>query len=87
MQLAIGLLAGTGTTVSFVPQVIKVWRQKSVQDLSPYMLLIHFSGVTLWVVYGLLSKDYVIVLFNVVTLILCFSILVAFLRFNGSAPS
>lgn len=31
---ALGLLAGTLTTVAFVPQVIRTWKSKSTKDLS-----------------------------------------------------
>lgn len=68
---AVGLAAGTGTTVSFLPQVARVFRTRSVADLSPTMFLIHSSGVVLWVAYGVLVGDWIIVGFNVATL--CFN--------------
>ncbi len=77
---AIGFLAGTGTTVSFFPQMIRVIRTKSVSDLSIYMFLIHSSGVSLWVAYGLLVDDMIIVLFNCVTALFNIVILSFFIR-------
>ena len=77
---AIGFLAGTGTTVSFFPQMIRVIRTKSVSDLSIYMFLIHSSGVSLWVAYGLLVDDMIIVLFNCVTASFNIVILSFFIR-------
>ena len=71
----IGLTAGTGTTVSFLPQVIKVFKYKKTEDLSPIMFCIHTTGVTLWIVYGVLVNNYIIILFNAITLILCIAIL------------
>lgn len=76
----IGFLAGTGTTVSFFPQMIRVIRTKSVSDLSIYMFLIHSTGVSLWVAYGVLVDDVIIVLFNCVTAIFNIVILLFFIR-------
>ena len=77
---AIGFLAGTGTTVSFFPQMIRVIRTKSVSDLSIYMFLIHSTGVSLWVAYGILVDDMIIVLFNCVTELFNIVILSFFIR-------
>jgi hypothetical protein len=37
---------------SFVPQVAKAWRRRSVNDLSLTMLLMFATGVALWLVTG-----------------------------------
>lgn len=73
-------MAGTGTTVSFFPQMIRVIRTRSVSDLSIYMFLIHSTGVGLWVAYGILVDDLIIVLFNCVTIIFNLVILSFFIR-------
>ena len=44
----LGVAAGTLTTLSFVPQVLKTWRTKSVEDVSIWMLLAFNGGITLW---------------------------------------
>ena len=71
----IGAIAGTLTTLSFVPQVVKSWRRRSVSDLSTTMLLVFASGVTLWIVYGALTTDAPLVGANVVTLVLAIALL------------
>lgn len=76
----IGFLAGTGTTVSFFPQMIRVIRTQSVSDLSIYMFLIHSTGVSLWVAYGVLVDDMIIILFNCVTALFNMVILSFFIR-------
>lgn len=81
---AVGLAAGTGTTVSFLPQVVRVVRTRSVADLSLSMFLIHSTGVVLWVVYGALVRDWIIVGFNTSTL--CFNAaILSFFLCGGSA--
>ena len=50
----IGAMAGTLTTLAFLPQVIKTWKTKSAGDLSLAMLLAFTLGVALWLVYGMI---------------------------------
>ena len=84
----IGLLAGTGTTVSFFPQMVRIIRTGSIEDLSIHMFLIHSAGVCLWVVYGVLMKDLIIIFFNCVTAIFNLVILSYFISaYCKSKPS
>jgi MtN3 and saliva related transmembrane protein len=64
----LGFVAGTLTTLSFLPQVLKVWRTKRCDDLSFMMLLAFAAGVSLWLVYGLFLRAAPIVAANLVTL-------------------
>ena len=75
-----GFLGGFLTTIAFVPQVIKSWRAKSVKVLSLIWLIIFNSGVTFWLIYGLLKSDIAIILANFVTLILSSSLLLMKLK-------
>lgn len=36
----VGALAGTLTTIAFLPQVIKIWRSRSTEDISLFMFLL-----------------------------------------------
>ena len=71
----VGLLAGTLTTISFVPQVIKTWTSKSAKDVSSGMFITFCAGVFLWLIYGLLIQDIPVIIANVITLILASTIL------------
>ena len=75
MTQLVGLLAGTLTTVAFIPQVLRAWRTKSVNDLSLGMLVTFNAGVALWVVYGLALDDLPIIVTNVITLALALVLL------------
>lgn len=77
---AIGLAAACGTTVGFVPQVVKAWRTGSTRDLSFLMIFILASGVGLWIVYGIMRSDGVIIVANVITLSLVLTLLTLKLR-------
>lgn len=72
----IGLTAGFLTTVSFIPQIIKIAMTKQVKDLSLFTYLIMFTGVVLWLVYGLLIWEMPVIIANIVTIVLCAYVIV-----------
>ena len=76
----IGAVAGTLTTIAFVPQVIKAWRTQSVADLSLWMLIAFTTGVVLWVVYGLATRSMPVVAANSVTCVLALMLVAMKLR-------
>lgn len=76
----IGALAATLTTIAFVPQVHKVLVYKDTHSLSLGMYVIFTTGVLLWGAYGYLRGDYVIVVANAITAVLCLAILIVKLR-------
>jgi MtN3 and saliva related transmembrane protein len=70
----IGLIAGTLTTISFIPQVHKSFKTKGVKDFSWLYLLIFGTGVFFWFIYGLSLNSIPIILANIVTFILVLSL-------------
>jgi MtN3 and saliva related transmembrane protein len=66
----IGLAAGTLTTISFLPQVIRTWKTRSAKDLSWMMFSVFFLGTLLWLSYGILMKDLAITVANSITAVL-----------------
>jgi MtN3 and saliva related transmembrane protein len=66
---AIGGLAAFLTMFSFVPQIVKSLRTRSVKDVSEATLFQLSSGVSLWIIYGIHLKNPVIITANVVTLV------------------
>ena len=80
--LLIGLAAGFFTTVSFIPQILKIWKTKSAEDVSRKMFLAVTFGVSLWLVYGILEKAWPIILWNAVSLVLAATILALKFRFG-----
>jgi MtN3 and saliva related transmembrane protein len=67
---AIGFLAACCTTVSYFPQLKKCFDTGHAEDLSFKMLSILAAGIALWVVYGILQRDWVIIIANSVSLAL-----------------
>ncbi len=65
----VGNLAAFCTTIAYVPQIVKIWRQGG-EDLSYSMLLFYLAGILLWLVYGLILHSAPIIWANVATAIL-----------------
>lgn len=63
----IGLVAAALTTVSFVPQVYKIWKTKSAKGVSLTMFLLFFVGIVLWLVYGIFIKSFPMIIANTIT--------------------
>ncbi len=80
---ALGLLAGTLTTIAFLPQVIKTWKSKSADDVSLGMFLTLCSGIILWIVYGISIQDIPLIVANGITFILAFTILCLKVRYKS----
>jgi MtN3 and saliva related transmembrane protein len=66
----IGLAAAACTTAANLPQLKKAWTTGQTDDISLKTLLLFASGLILWVVYGVLQKDIVIILANGISLAL-----------------
>ncbi len=75
-------IAGIATTVSFLPQVVKVYRTKHTKDLSLPMYVIFVCGVFLWAVYGILISSWPVIIANGVTLALAAYILAMKLKYK-----
>ena len=71
----VGLGAACLTTISFVPQVLRLWRTRRGEDISTAMFLIFSTGTALWLVYGLMISSIPVILANAITLCLSFVIL------------
>lgn len=82
MTTLLGLLAGSLTTIAFVPQVLRAWRTKSTKDISFSMFAIFCAGVFMWMIYGIVTDDLPVIVANVVTFALASSVVIAKLRFG-----
>ena len=81
----VGSLAAVCTTISFLPQLIHVWRRKSARDVSMSMLLLFIFGFGLWLVYGFRIGARPIIIGQSITLALSLAILALKLRYDRSS--
>ena len=65
----LGLVAGTLTTLSYVPQLHKAWSTKSTKDLSEVWLVTAAVGFVIWTAYGFLLSSYPLIVSSGVTLV------------------
>ncbi|WP_370276513.1 SemiSWEET family sugar transporter [Lutibacter sp. HS1-25] len=78
----IGLIAAVLTTSSFVPQVYKTWKTKSVGNISLTMYIAMFLGILLWLVYGIHIHSISMILANSITAVLTLIMLIFKLRYK-----
>lgn len=76
----VGTIAGICSTGSFIPQVIKVWRDNDTEAISKKMYVVTVTAFSLWIIYGLMIGSTPIVVFNIASLALSATILVIKLR-------
>lgn len=78
----VGLAAGSLTTISFVPQVVQIWRTKHADDISTSMFVIFMTGVALWLLYGIYLDALPVIIANAITLLLAATILILKFHFH-----
>ncbi|MDH5609324.1 MAG: SemiSWEET transporter [Cyclobacteriaceae bacterium] len=78
----LGYLAAGCTTIAFLPQAIKAWKNKSARDLSLPTFLLLCIGLAAWMVYGILLSNTPIILANSITLALASTILYFKVKFG-----
>jgi MtN3 and saliva related transmembrane protein len=79
---AVGSVAAACTTVSFVPQLMRVWQRKSPRDISLSMFLLFSFGVACWLVYGVGIRSGPVIAANAITLLLALAILALKVRYD-----
>jgi MtN3 and saliva related transmembrane protein len=70
-----GYAAALCTTGAYVPQVIRVWRTRSTQDISLKTFAVLVTGLSLWLIYGFWRGEIPPIAANSVTLVLASTIL------------
>ncbi len=76
----VGVAAAVLTTSSFLPQMIKAYRTKSMHDVSRYLMSMFATGTVLWMVYGIYKSDLVIVGANAIATV--FNVVLLFMKFS-----
>jgi MtN3 and saliva related transmembrane protein len=71
----LGTAAGLFSMASFVPQVVKIWRDKRAAGVALHTYLLTVTGFVLWIVYGVMLKSWPVAASNSVNLVLSGAIL------------
>jgi MtN3 and saliva related transmembrane protein len=78
----IGSLAAACTTLCWVPQAVKIIREKQTQGISLVTQSVFTVGLALWLAYGLLLTNWPLMLANAVTLVFALLILILKVRYR-----
>lgn len=76
----VGALAGVLTTIAFVPQVLKIWRSGTAEDISLLTFSLYSAGLLLWLLYGIALGSLPLMAANGITFLLTLSVLLLKLR-------
>jgi len=78
----LGIVAGFLTSIAMIPQLIKVIKEKNVEDLSWVMILVLISGLSLWVWYGCIQNELPIILSNAFAVVVNLTLFICYLSFR-----
>jgi MtN3 and saliva related transmembrane protein len=78
----IGITAGILVLSSFIPQLHKAYKTKRMLDVSIYLMALIASGMFLWVIYGIIRKDPVIIGTNAAGFILNIILMILKLKYD-----
>lgn len=79
----IGTAAALCSMSSFVPQIMKIWREKDASAVSLRMYLVTVTGFILWSAYGAMTGSWPVMASNLVCLGLSATILLLKWRFRN----
>ena len=79
---AVGIVASCFTSFSYVPQVRKMWRRKSVEDVSQTTMYQMIIGCLLWEAYGIYKVDWIIIAANIIAIVILGAALALFYKFR-----
>ena len=83
----IGLIAGILTSVSLLPQLIKVIKEKDAKSLSIGMLITLIAGNSLWTYYGIMIKNTPIILTNIFSDVVNITLLIFSIKYKKKEGS
>jgi MtN3 and saliva related transmembrane protein len=83
----IGIAAGVCTSISMLPQLFKIIKEKKAEDISYLMLFILLTGLGGWVWYGFLKTDYPLLITNGFSIIVTLLIIGFSLKYKENRHS
>jgi len=72
----LGLIAGGVTSIGFLPQIIKGYKTKKLDDVSLYMPVILAIGMALWLLYGFLMEAIAVMIANAFGILCCLILII-----------
>jgi MtN3 and saliva related transmembrane protein len=79
----VGIIAGILTSVSLIPQLVKIIREKKAQNISYLMLIVLVTGLGCWVWYGILREDMPIIITNGFSVLVNCAVIFFTIKYKG----
>jgi len=79
---SVGGVAATCTTLCWLPQAVKIIREKRTEGVSLLTQSVFTLGTALWATYGLLLNNRPVLYANAVTLVFALAILILKIRYR-----
>jgi MtN3 and saliva related transmembrane protein len=76
LENIIGIAASIFTAAASIPQLIKLIEEKKAEDVSLKMFLVLLTGLSLWIYYGFLKKDWILIIANSFSFILNLAVII-----------
>jgi len=83
----VAILAGILILSGWIPQIIKGYKAKRLNDVSSYLMICVFAGAVLWLVYGIEIEDIYIIGVNVAAMFLTMTVLCMKLKYERKYKS
>jgi len=87
MMGIIGIVAGILILSGWVPQILKGYRTKKLNDVSAYLMILIFAGAVLWLIYGMALDDVYIMGVNLAAMVLTMIVLSMKLKYEKAAQT
>ena len=78
----IGIVAGILILSGWVPQIVRGYKTKRLNDVSAYLMILIFAGAALWLVYGIALDDVYIMGVNIAAMVLTMIVLSMKLKYE-----
>ena len=83
----IGIVAGILILSGWVPQIVRGYKTKRLNDVSAYLMILIFAGAALWLVYGIALDDVYIMGVNLAAMVLTMIVLSMKLKYERLAQT
>jgi MtN3 and saliva related transmembrane protein len=84
---AVGTAAGLFSMLSFVPQLLKILKEKRADGVSLNTYMVTVAGFVLWIAYGVMLGSWPVAVSNSINLLLSAAILALRWRYGRSAAA
>ena len=78
----IATVMGTIMSMAYFPQIHKIWKRKSVDDISLAMFAIFFPGIIVWLLYGISINNFPLIIANAVGAVGAGTVIALYFRYK-----